>query len=257
VCREWVPGMFEAADGASYVAREPAGAAEIRRAWLALLACPTGSIGARGVPRPADAVFPVLLDGDVHLCGFTSEDTFGGQAYFVKRAGGNLLVDSPRPVDALLRALEAQGGVADVLLTHRDDVAHADETAARFGARVWIHEDDADAAPYATNVLRGSEPTEIRPGVLAIPIPGHTKGSVAFLVDDAYLFSGDSIAWDREARDLEAFRDFTWYSWREQAASLERLAAQSFAWVLPGHGDRTPTAMPDLPERLLALARRM
>jgi len=29
-----------------------------------------------------------------------------------------------------------------------------------------------------------------------------------------------------------------WYSWTEQAASLDRLAAHRFAWVLPGHGDR-------------------
>ncbi|MBI1853435.1 MAG: MBL fold metallo-hydrolase [Planctomycetes bacterium] len=259
VCREHAPGVFDDAGDASFVAREPANPDEIRRAWLSLLACPTRSIGSSGVPRPADAVFPLRIDGDVSLCGYTSRETFGGQAYFVRRQDGhgNLLVDSPRPVEALLHSLESQGGVADILLTHRDDVAHAGETGARFGSRIWIHEDDADSAPFATHFIRGTQAIELHRGVLAIPIPGHTRGSVAFLVDGTYLFSGDSLAWDREAEDLEAFRDYTWYSWEAQARSLERLATHSFTWVLPGHGDRTPHAMPDLPARLRALARRM
>ena len=64
-----------------------------------------------------------------------------------------------------------------MLLTHRDDVADADRWADRYGADVWIHEADADAAPYATVIL-GDEPAAISPGVTAVHFaPGHTAGT--------------------------------------------------------------------------------
>ena len=41
----------------------------------------------------------------------------------------------------------------------------------RFGARVWIHEADRTAAPYATDVLRGHQPATVAPGVVAVRCP--------------------------------------------------------------------------------------
>ena len=116
------------------------------------------------------------------------------------RDAGNLLIDSPRFTRNLVEPIEQLGGIADVLLTHRDDVADADRYAERFGARVWIHEADRTAAPYATDLLRGHQPATVAPGVVAVPVPGHTRGSVVYAVDDTWLFSGDSLAWSRERR---------------------------------------------------------
>ncbi len=99
----------------------------------------------------------------------------------------------------LVRKLEDLGGIADILLTHRDDVADADRYARHFRARVWMHEDDRSAAPYATNLLHGIEATRIRERVLAIPIPGHTRGSVVFLLDEAYLFTGRFVGLESRA----------------------------------------------------------
>jgi glyoxylase-like metal-dependent hydrolase (beta-lactamase superfamily II) len=39
---------------------------------------------------------------------------------------------------------------------------------------------------------------EIGDRLLAIPVPGHTKGSVAYLYDYRCLFTGDTLAWDFE-----------------------------------------------------------
>src|SRR5262249_60876476 len=114
----------------------------------------------------------------VSYCGFTSPHSFGANAYFVERAAGNLLVDSPRFVPPLLRAFEERGGAAHLLLTHRDDVADAERFATHFGARVWIHEDDRRGASFASDILAGSEATAVTPTFVAIPVPGHTKGSV-------------------------------------------------------------------------------
>ena len=70
-------------------------------------------------------------------------------------------------------------------------------------------------------------------------MPGHTRGSVVFVLEERWLFSGDSLAWSHEREDLVAFRGACWYSWAEQTLSLDRLAsAHRFSWLLPGHGAR-------------------
>lgn len=257
-CRELVPDLFEALRDQSVVAVQPAGAEAEHRAWLAAEACPTQSIGR--TPRTArpDGLYPLNVDGPVFDLGHTSEDSFGATSYLVVRPGGNLMVDSPRYTRSLTAPLDAMGGVAHVLLTHRDDVADAPRWAARYGARVWIHEADHVAPLAATDVLRGEEPASIVDGVIAVPVPGHTEGSVVFSMDDRWLFTGDSLAWSHSRQDLVAFRGACWYSWEEQTRSLARVAATlSFSWVLPGHGARVHLDAGDAHHRLVALVDRM
>src|SRR5262249_55467023 len=126
-----------------------------------------------------------------------------------------------------------------------------------FGARVWIHKADRSAARFATNILEGREPTRIAPDVLAVPVPGHTKGSVVFLFEDRCLFAGDSLAWSFEDEDLTAHRDYCWYSWSEQTKSLCRLLDYRFEWVLAGHGGAMGLSQADMHARLKALVERM
>lgn len=257
VARELAPGLIEEDErGLSYFAREPSTPEEARMAWRALLACPSASIGAPpGSKPPADAL-PFEVAPGAFFVGYNARHSFGANAYFVPRPEGNLLVDAPRWAEPVAQAIEARGGLAHILLTHRDDVADYDHYARRFGARVWIHEEDADAAPGATDLLR--EEMEIQRGVRAVPVAGHTRGSVVFLVDDRRLFTGDSLEWNRGAQDLEAWRDFTWHSWPELADSLDRLARTArFEHVLPGHGGRGHAPADEMRARLLALVERM
>lgn len=257
-CRELVPELFDDAGGQSVVVRQPGHSTEERSAWLAAEACPTQSIGrAPRTPRPP-GLYPHRLDGDVFFLGHNSEDSFGADSYLVVRPDGNLLVDSPRFTRRLARPIDELGGISDVLLTHRDDVADADRWAERFGARVWIHEADRSAAPYATELFRGLDAVTVAPGVVAVPVPGHTRGSVVYAVDDRWLFSGDSLAWSRDRQDLTAFRGACWYSWPEQTRSLTRLAdVVRFEWVLPGHGGRAHLPAAEMHRRLQALTHRM
>lgn len=238
VSRQCAPWMFGEADDQAIVIRQPASADEERDAMRALLACPTASIGVVGEKPKAEGLFPELLEQGVFYCGYTSRDSFGANAYFVERPDGNLLVDSPRFVPPLVRAFEEKGGLARILLTHQDDVADADRFAAHFKARVVIHEDDRRAAPFATDILRGTDPAALTPQLMAIPVPGHTRGSVLFLLEQRFLFTGDSLYWSRRRQHLSAFRDACWYSWEEQTRSLARLTSHAFTWVLPGHGNR-------------------
>ncbi len=195
---------------------------------------------------------------EVYDLGYCSEDSFGASAWFTVRPAGNALIDSPRFTEALAGPIAAMGGIDHVLLSHRDDVADAQRWADRFGARVWIHAEDRDAAPFATDIMVGEDDTEIQPGLVAVPTPGHTRGSVVFVLDQRFLFSGDSLAWSHERQDLIAFRSACWYSWAVQTESLARLAhLHRFGWVLPGHGARIQGDPEQLHRWLCDLVERM
>src|SRR5438270_14076712 len=83
----------------SYVHHQPEGAAATRRAQMAMIACPTASIGTvhklAGGPDAARAFPDEIADG-IYYCGYASEDSFGASSYLLRRKNGNVLVDSPR-----------------------------------------------------------------------------------------------------------------------------------------------------------------
>ena len=259
-CREIAPSLFGLTADQSIVTAQPGD--DDTDAWLAAQACPTTSIGTVDHrPRPG-RLYPreVETGSGVYDLGYCSEDSFGASAFFVIRPDGNLLIDSPRFTEALAGPMADLGGVAHVLLSHRDDVADADRYAQRFGSRVWIHADDRSAAPYATDLIRGDEDDDVAvaPGVVAVPVPGHTKGSVVYVVDQRWAFTGDSLAWSHERQDLIAFRGACWYSWDHQTRSLGALARRHrFQWVLPGHGARVQRPEDEMHTRLVALVGRM
>jgi glyoxylase-like metal-dependent hydrolase (beta-lactamase superfamily II)/ferredoxin len=258
-CRQLAPHVFGEADGYSFVREQPRDASEQQAAARALVACPTGSIGTRGASPANGALdeFPLPIYGDVFYCGFTSPKSFGGSSYFVRRAGGNWLIDSPKFLPRLVKKFESLGGIANIFLTHEDDVADAERFAEHFGARRIIHRLELDAQPKAELVLEGTDSMEIAPGFLAIPTPGHTAGHLVLLVDDRYLFTGDHLAWDREEQRLIAFRDYCWHSWPEQRKSLARLLDYRFEWVLPGHGERVHLPADAMRRELAALVDRV
>src|SRR5262249_1871018 len=97
---------------------------------------------------------------------------------------------------------------------------------------------ELSSQPGAEVVLRGEGPWAWAPGFLAIATPGHTQRHCVLLFQERFLFTGDHLAWDRDAGQLSASEDYCWYSWSLQAESMERLATYSFEWVLPGHGQR-------------------
>jgi glyoxylase-like metal-dependent hydrolase (beta-lactamase superfamily II) len=243
--------------GKSVFARQPVTEDDTRAAWCAVLLCPTASIGKEGRREPPPDLFPQETEPAIYRCGYNARSSFGAHSYFIQRKEGNVLIDSPRYVAKLVEAIERMGGLTDVLLSHQDDVADADKYADRFSARVWIHDDDRSAAPYATNVLKGTERTDIGRNLVAIPVPRHTRGSVVYLWRDTYLFSGDSLAWSRETHDLIAFREACWYSWSELKRSLGRPGEYQFEWILPGHGHSVHLPAAEMSARLRALVATM
>ena len=60
--------------------------------------------------------------------------------------------------------------------------------------------------------------------------------------------------WDRNGWQLAASEDYCWYSWPQQAESMERLADYPFEWVLPGHGQRVRLPAAEMRAEVLRLA---
>jgi glyoxylase-like metal-dependent hydrolase (beta-lactamase superfamily II) len=210
--------------------------------------------------KEAMSSFPLLLDGGVFYCGFNSEKSFGANSYFVQHPDGNWLVDSPRYVKHLVDAIERMGGLRYIFLTHEDDVADASQYARQFGARRIIHQADSAAMPDAEWIVDGVEPIDLTSQFRLIPVPGHTPGSCALLYNDRFLFTGDHLWWDPQARSLEAPERLVWRS-RAMVQSIEKLLNYRFEWVLAGHGDRIhlpsaemSTAVQDLVRRRSTLA---
>ena len=240
-CRQLAPASFEEVGDYSAVRHQPVNAQEIREAYRALLACPTGSIGTEQSDtlslNAAKAEFPLLVEDEVYYCGFNSEKSFGANSFFVRNPDGNCLIDSPRYLKQLVDAFDRLGGIANIFLTHEDDVADAARYAQRFGAKRIIHRADAQAMPDAEVIIDGWHAQSYGDMFKIIPVPGHTAGSLCFLYRNRFLFTGDHLWWDPETNELNAPQQLVWDAdaLRESIASL---TSYPFEWVLAGHGGR-------------------
>lgn len=256
-CRQIAPRVFGEGDDHAFVKFQPATTADRRQALRALVSCPTGSIGCHGAddPRTVMSDFPLMIEEPVSYCGFNSPKTYGGNSYFIRHPDGNWLVDSPKFLPQLVRQFRAIGGVANIFLTHRDDVADAERYALEFGSRRFIHRAELTSQPDAEVILDGDQPLKLAPGFTAVPTPGHTAGHCVLLFDDRFLFTGDHLSFDRRNQRLSASRDYCWYSWAKQIESIQLLTKYQFEWVLPGHGQRVQLPNDEMRTQLLELVK--
>lgn len=241
-CRWMAPEVFHRDGEQSAVYHQPTSETERLRSLQALLACPTSSIGTVEKPqdiKEAQQSFPLLIEDNVYDCGYHSEKSYAATSYFIQHPEGNVLVDSPRFTPPLVKRLEEMGGIRYMYLTHRDDVADHQKYAEHFRCKRILHSDDITSGTRDVEIqLTGTEPIQLAPDLLIIPVPGHSKGHTVLLHNNKFLFTGDHLAWDEELNQLVAFHDFCWYSWSEQLKSMRKLTNYSFEWVLPGHGRR-------------------
>jgi glyoxylase-like metal-dependent hydrolase (beta-lactamase superfamily II)/ferredoxin len=241
-CRWMAKEVFFRDEEQSAVYHQPTNETERLAALQALLSCPTSSIGTVEKPQDikvAQLSFPILVEENVYHCGYHSEKSYAAASYFIQLPEGNILVDSPKFTPPLVKRLEKMGGIHYMYLTHRDDVADHQKFAEHFGCQRILHADDITSDTQNVEMqLTNSQPLQLTPDLLIIPVPGHSKGHTVLLYKNKFLFTGDHLAWSDKLKQLVAFRDFCWYSYSEQIKSMRNLTNYSFEWVLPGHGRR-------------------
>ena len=140
-CRWMCPQVYGRSGIKSAVTKQPFGEQEKMSAYLAMIACPTGSIRLKSpdpLVKDALSAFPVEIDGEnipgvLHM-GFHSASSYGATPYMVLRDDGkNIVIDSPRYNAKLAETIEKEcGGMEYMVLTHRDDVQDHDKWKQRF-----------------------------------------------------------------------------------------------------------------------------
>jgi glyoxylase-like metal-dependent hydrolase (beta-lactamase superfamily II)/ferredoxin len=247
-CRWMAPETFSREEHQSSVYRQPSSDEQTRRALMALVSCPTSSIGSTGGSTGgatkldasvASEALPDLISDDVYHCGYHAESSFGAASYLIVREQGNVLIDSPRFAAPLVQRLEELGGVQTMFLTHRDDVADHAKFREHFQCERVLHEEEIRGGTRGIeHPVSGYEPVALADDLLVIPTPGHTQGSCCLLYRERFLFTGDHIAWSESRGHVYGFRSACWYDWDELVGSTEKLADHAFEWILPGHGRR-------------------
>ena len=168
----------------------------------------------------------------------------GCLSYVVASRGRAAVIDPLRHVDHYLDlARERDWRIELVLDTHghADHISGGPALAAATGAPYHLHPYDGihpiDVLPAKLDYayLRDGQAFEVgRHRVTAVHVPGHTLGNTVFLLDEKYLFTGDSIFIESIARpDLGGHGD-TWAP--IHYASLNRLLEMpDETLVMPGH----------------------
>jgi glyoxylase-like metal-dependent hydrolase (beta-lactamase superfamily II) len=148
---------------------------------------------------------PRELDPPQGLDRFVQFDRIGTGClgYILASDGEALFVDPPLHYHDYLVALEESGarlvGVADTHV-HADYVSGAVALAQRFGVPYYLHPDDAvypyDGTPGRIEFSPVSDGDVIEFGTATVRVmhtPGHTEGSVTFLVEDRVALTGDFL----------------------------------------------------------------
>src|SRR6266571_6299152 len=173
-CRAIAPATFHDHGAQSSVYRQPENPEARRQALKALVTCPTASIGTESEAddvSAAVAAYPERIDENVYFCGFTSEESFGGWSYLIVRPperGGNVLVDSPRFTQPLVRRIRELGGIRQMFLSHKDDVADHAAFAREFGCTRIMHAADGAARLGVELVVNGTAPVSVDADLVVI-----------------------------------------------------------------------------------------
>lgn len=134
-----------------------------------------------------------------------------------------------------------------ILLTHGhfDHVGAVNAVKSRYGCKVCIGEFEEEI--LASSIKYNSKQIEVDVkikdsetvlvgdmNIVAINTPGHTKGSLCYIIED-YIISGDTLFFEDCGRT-----DLFTGNWEDMKKSLHRLRDLSGDYkVLPGHGSST------------------
>ena len=162
---------------------------------------------------------------------------FANNAYLIqdRESAEAIVVDAPQDGERILETLDG-GRVTRIVVTHRhpDHWVSIDKVKAATGAPCLCHE--GDLTPYTDKVARTiADGDELEVGELRVRVihtPGHTTGSLCFLVG-RHLISGDTLfpgGPGRTARPGDLQEEI-------RSITSRLLVLQDETAVHPGHGD--------------------
>ncbi len=184
---------------------------------------------------------------------------FGVNAYIaVSDKGNGVLIDAPEGANEILRKLETEKiSLKMILLTHGhcDHIASAAQIARQTGAQVYIHSADlkklindnlnlieyfslppTEAVEKAETVEDGQVLTLDEMDFEILHTPGHTSGSVCYILNDSMfcgdtLFSGSIGRTDMPDGDSRIMKD--------TLDMLREFDPKTDYRLLPGHGENS------------------
>jgi hydroxyacylglutathione hydrolase len=160
-------------------------------------------------------------------------DGFEVNSYVVHAPEGDIIVDAGAEPEKILEATRTP--VAAILVTH----GHADHVNAlefvrrATGAPVYIHPADADGKVENYEPLRDGQALDLAGlGIRVFHTPGHSPGSVTFVVGD------DQIVGDLILPGSVGRTDITGASWEEIEESIRRVMPlwEEGTRLYAGHG---------------------
>jgi glyoxylase-like metal-dependent hydrolase (beta-lactamase superfamily II) len=169
----------------------------------------------------------------------------GALGYVIVSDGEALVIDPPRHTSTFLDVIQGFGakviGVGDTH-AHADYISGGPGLAQELGVPYYLHPNDAvypyDGTPGKVRFEVAEEGRSIRVGRAAVRIvhtPGHTEGSVCYLIGDHAALTGDFVFVKSVGRpDLGGkAKEWTQVLW----GSLERVRAEwsSRARIYPAH----------------------
>ncbi|MGA9121310.1 MAG: MBL fold metallo-hydrolase [Bacteroidota bacterium] len=174
-------------------------------------------------------------------------DRVGKEAlsYVLISSGEALIIDPPRDPRALLRSIEESGAtlaaVADTHV-HADYISGAVRIARDRGIPYYLHPADSvfpyDGTPGQVKFMPVSDGLQIRIGRCPITVlhtPGHSPGSVTYLVGDDAAFTGDFLFITSVGRPDLADRTKEWSTHLWKSVQMVKGAWQSDLMIYPAH----------------------
>ncbi len=165
----------------------------------------------------------------------------GCLSYMIVSNGEAVIVDATRMTDVFLDfAKQLNVKITNVLDTHlhADHISGGKKIAEAVNGTYWLPTKDATEVTFDYEPLEGGRVITVgtsKIDIQALYSPGHTIGSTSFIVDDAYLLSGDILFIDSIGRpDLAGLAEDWVGDLRETLYSRYRELAEDLL-VLPAH----------------------
>jgi glyoxylase-like metal-dependent hydrolase (beta-lactamase superfamily II) len=113
-----------------------------------------------------------------------------------EKTGKAMVIDPAPPADRIIAAAREKGLTIEMIVNthgHGDHTSGNAELKQKTGARIYIHQRDADRYAGADVVLKDEAPLQLGEiPVRVIHTPGHTPGGIC-LYAEGHLFTGDTL----------------------------------------------------------------